>query len=147
MQRAVLATVLAADVIAAIPVRADSGYVRRWHRYPETFGDILETTAVFKALGIEPTYFDITEIRAAEIIIDLNEPIPGTLCGQFSLAIDTGTLEHCFNVGVAFKSMCSMVKKDGVVITAAPMTMMNHGFWSFSPTTYHDFFTQNGFKI
>ena len=23
--------------------------------------------------------------------------------------------------------------------------MLNHGFWNFSPTVYHDFYTQNGF--
>lgn len=29
----------------------------------------------------------------------------------------------------------------------APLTIVNHGFWSFNPTCYFDGLTQNGFSL
>jgi hypothetical protein len=142
-----LARFLPATLIAMLPRRSDSAEVRAYHNFYVGSNDLIETTALFQALGMDPVYLDIAELRGGEIVVDLNEGIPEALCEKFSLVIDTGTLEHCFNVGVAFKAMCSLLKQDGFVITAAPMTMINHGFWNFSPTAYHDFFTQNGFKV
>lgn len=59
---------------------------------------------------------------------------------QYQLVIDTGTLEHCFNVGQAFMNVAVSVSIGGVILQAAPLNRFNHGFWSFSPTADHDFF-------
>jgi hypothetical protein len=40
-----------------------------------------------------------------------------------------------------------MAKVGGFVIHMNPMTMINHGFFNFSPTFYHDFYGQNGHQL
>jgi len=61
--------------------------------------------------------------------------------------VDTGTLEHCFNVGTAFENMCKLVRIGGLILSAAPMTKINHGFWNFSPCAYENYYEQNKYKI
>lgn len=82
--------------------------VRRVHGLSPTFGPLYETDSLLTAMGLQATYFDIAKIRGRETILDLNFPLPPHLIGSYDLVIDTGTLEHCFNVGVAFKSMCDL---------------------------------------
>lgn len=109
--------------------------------------EIIETTDFFKKINCETDYFDFEEIRGGEIITDLNYPIENKYHNNYDLIIDTGTLEHCFNVAVAFENMCKLAKIGGLILTAAPMTKINHGFWNFSPCAYQNYFEQNNFKI
>jgi len=92
-------------------------------------------------------FFDFKKIRGDEIILDLNLPLESIHLGRYDLVIDTGTLEHCFNVGVAFENMCKLVKVNGAILTAGPVTMVNHGFWSFNPCLYENYFRHNKFDI
>ena len=131
----------------ALTPRTDAGSVLAWHGVSASDITLYDTSDILAGLGINPSYFDIASFRGPEEILDLNEPLPTTLCGKFDLVIDTGTLEHCFNVGGAFKSMCELVSLGGHILTMAPMTIVNHGFWNFSPTAYWDAFGQNGFEI
>jgi hypothetical protein len=39
------------------------------------------------------------------------------------------------------------VKLGGVIFHGNPISMINHGFYNFSPTLYHDFYTQNGWEV
>ena len=107
------------------------------HRLPET-------EEFFSKIGVEHVCVDIVKSRGPEIICDLNYPCD---LGRFDLVIDGGTLEHCFNVGQAFLNATSAVKVGGVIFHGNPISMVNHGFYMFSPTLYHDFYTQNGWEV
>lgn len=126
--------------------REDSEKIISWHSMPQ-LSKIIETTDFFNKLGCIVDYFDFEEIRGGEIKCDLNHPIATEHCGKYDVVIDTGTLEHCFNVGVAFENMCKLSKVGGIIISAAPMTKINHGFWNFSPCAYENYFSQNNFEI
>jgi hypothetical protein len=126
--------------------RSDSKKICDWHGIiPEI--PIIETSSFFKEIGFDVDFFDFDIVRGVEKVIDLNEPLKKEFIGQYDLVLDTGTLEHCFNVGVAFQNMCNFVKVNGIIITASPITKVNHGFWNFSPCVYDNFFTQNGWKV
>ena len=45
-----------------------------------------------------------------EIITDLNMPHNSEHQGRYDIVIDTGTLEHCFDVGIAFENMCRLAR-------------------------------------
>jgi len=109
--------------------------------------EIIETSDFFNKLGCKADYFDFEKIRGDEIIADLNVPISSEYHGNYDLVVDTGTLEHCFNVGIAFENMCRLAKVGGLIVSAAPMTKINHGFWNFSPCAYDNYFRQNNFEI
>ena len=108
-----------------------------------------ETEEFFSRLGCEHTCVDIVKARGTEVICDLNLPpvSPALSPYQYDLVIDGGTLEHCFNVGQAFLTVANTVKVGGRILHGNPITMINHGFYNFSPTLYHDLYTQNGWEI
>ena len=126
--------------------REDSDTICRWHGINPPI-QIVDSLSFFTTLGHSVTFLDIAAFRGVEQICDLNEEIPELLHHSFDLVIDTGTLEHCFNVGRAFVNMCQLVKVKGYVLTQAPLNKPNHGFWNFSPCVYENFFTQNNWKI
>lgn len=132
-----------------IVYRSDSEEIKRWHdiRGAKHLDQIIETKDLMKKLGCNPIFFDFKKTRGDEIILDLNLPLESIHLGRYDLVIDTGTLEHCFNVGVAFENMCKLVKVNGAILTAAPVTMVNHGFWSFNPCLYENYFRHNKFDI
>jgi hypothetical protein len=138
--------VLRANVAAAaLQPAADAEQVARWHGWT---GPLYDTDAVFRALGAEPTYIDIYASRHVETIVDLNQPWQdAAMAGAFDVVFDGGTTEHCFNVGQAFANIVRALKTRGFVIHTNPVSMCNHGFWNFNPTTYIDFYSQNGFDI
>ncbi|MDE0801490.1 MAG: hypothetical protein OSB02_12245 [Rhodospirillaceae bacterium] len=135
------------DILAGLEVRKDSDQVKKYHGLPDSFGPVYETESLFEGLRIKPDFIDVKKLRGPEKIVDLNERLPSEYHGQYDLVIDTGTMEHCFNVGNAFRSMCELSKLGGHIISLSPMTMINHGFWNFSPTAYFDGFLQNGFEV
>lgn len=131
-------------VASQVSIRGDSQSIAAWHGGPAS---VLDADTLFKALGIEPHYLDIAVIRGGEIIQDLNEPLAPELVGAFDFVIDSGTLEHCFNVAQAVANVAKAVRVGGVVHHGNPLVMINHGFYNFSPAFYHDFYRANGFEI
>lgn len=110
-----------------------------------------ETTEFLTALGAEEvTYVDVVREHGVEERFDLNIPSPLLVheFGSFDLVIDPGTLEHCFNVGAAMVHAAGAVAEGGHIFHTPPMSMVNHGFWNFSPTVFPDFYDEeNGFEI
>jgi hypothetical protein len=133
--------------LASISTRDDAAAIWTWHGMPTRSDPIYDSLETFKYLGIESRVIDIVKARGSEEIVDLNLPLPAHLTTNFDIVVDTGTCEHCFNVGQAFANACAAVNEGGYLIHAAPMTRTNHGFWNFCPTVYPDFFEDNGFRI
>jgi SAM-dependent methyltransferase len=120
----------------------DGEKIARWHAWP---GPVYDTDWVMKGLGIEAAYFDIAPSRQIEEKIDLN--MPAGLHHAFDIVLDAGTTEHCFNIGTAMRNIREACKPGGYIIHTNPMSMVNHGFWNFNPTTYIDFYTQCGDEV
>lgn len=145
--KAALDALFGAELMARVKQRDDADQIKQWHNLHAWKDPIYDTLSLMDVLGIDVTVTDVAVIRGMEIIIDLNEPLPADLQARFDLVIDTGTCEHCFNVGMAFRNTCEAVAVNGHLVHAAPMTRMNHGFWNFCPTIYPDYLGDNGFKI
>jgi len=134
------------EFIQKIPEDPKANEIRAWHK-KSSLPRIYDMLYLLRHHDFEPTIFDSINHRGFEVIVDLNEPLPADYLEQFDLVIDTGTLEHCFNVGTAFKNVCQSIKKDGVFMTAAPITKLNHGYWNFGTIVHKDGFEWNGFEI
>ena len=73
---------------------------------------------------------DASDFEGATDTHDLNEPLPETLDEQFTAVIDSGTLEHVFNLPVALRSAMRMVELDGHLIVMTPCNdSPGHGFY------------------
>jgi hypothetical protein len=92
---------------------------------------------------------DISSFEGADIIHDLNDPIPASLTQKFSLVFDGGTLEHIFNVPTAFKNCMEMIEVGGHFIQVnVANNFAGHGFWQFSPELLFRMFSkENGFQV
>ncbi|HEX3061277.1 MAG TPA: hypothetical protein VHP55_01355 [Usitatibacter sp.] len=146
VSRATLGRILGEEVLEGAIERADAA--ETWKFHVGTVADpMFDSIDILSRLGVDSTVIDVARLRGVERIVDLNEPLPADLRGRFDLVVDTGTCEHCFNVAQAFVNACEALAAGGILVHAAPLTRMNHGFWNFSPTLYPDFFGDNGFEL
>ena len=114
----------------------------RFGDYSDQFlGDALGVTAL--------TVIDYSPYQGANLIHDLNQPVPEELWGRFDSIIEAGPLEHIFNSPVAITSLMKVVKVGGsLFITTPANNCCGHGFYQFSPEVMFRIFTQeNGFEL
>ncbi len=102
---------------------------------------------LFRLLGVESVQaMDYSDMEGAEIVHDLNRPVPENLWSRFDVILDFGTSEHVFDVRQAFENYVKMLKPEGRIIHCLPANnQVNHGFYQFSPTLFLDFYGANGF--
>ena len=76
---------------------------------------------------------------------DLNErEIPAGCHRAFDLVFDGGTLEHVFDIPAALSVVAGMTAVGGRVVHLSPLSnCVDHGFYSFSPTFFADFYSTN----
>jgi len=145
--RAALAPIVGDDMLARLAKVTDAQRQWAYHGFPAMTEPMYDSLDLVRSLGVDPLVIDAAVLRGMERVVDLNQPLPPDLARRFDLVVDTGTCEHCFNVGQAFCNACDALAEGGFLVHAAPMTRVNHGFWCFSPTVYPDFFEENGFRL
>ena len=92
---------------------------------------------------------DYSDFENADIIHDMNQPIPESLWESFDVVIDGGTLEHIFNFPTAIKNCMLMLRTGGsIFIFSMANNHCGHGFYQFSPELFFRVFDKsNGFEI
>jgi hypothetical protein len=110
--------------------------------YENNISDI----AFFKLLGLDVKAIDYSDYEGADIVHDLNKPIPSALENAFDLIIDGGTIEHIFDVRQTMMNLTRMLKVGGRIIHMSPANnYVGHGFYQFSPTFFYDYYGTNEF--
>jgi len=111
----------------------------------------IHAKTLFEFLGIsEKDYYDIDkfDFDKPKIIHDLQYPIDSKFHNFFNFIIDSGTLEHIFDVRSVMENIVRITKVGGYVLQFIPaQNMLNHGFYQFCPTFFYDFYVSNGFEI
>jgi SAM-dependent methyltransferase len=132
------------------PVELPADAARRTN-VPAWLGTPLERNtsdqAVFRSLGLaEVLALDYSDFEGAELVGDLNRPVPEQLASRFDVILDSGTLEHVFDVRAALTNVGQMLRTGGRVIHITPCNnFANHGFYQFSPTLLADYYAANAF--
>ena len=106
--------------------------------------------SLFEALGFDEVYsIDNSDFEGCAFVVDLNSTeTPPELFNRFDLVLDGGTLEHVFHTSNALSRIHDMVKTGGRIVHINPTSnLMDHGFCSFSPTLYADYYTTNAYSI
>lgn len=136
---------LMGDKILGLKYREDSEAICKRHGIANR--DIPDAESLFEQYGVALDVYDIVAERGCETICDLNYPVPEQALAQYDYVLDVGTLEHCFNIGQALVNMAALAKVGGYVFHENPFNWGNHGFYNLNPTLFHDFYTDNGFKL
>ena len=100
---------------------------------------------LFEMLGIQE-YCDLDKFDWDEPVLqhDLNVPVPEKLRSRFSLVLDGGAAEHIFDVRQVMANIVAMTRVGGTVVHIASLRP-DHGFYSFSPCFFFDYYKSNGF--
>lgn len=99
------------------------------------------------ALGIKS--IDASNYEGAQLIHDLNMPIPEIWKQGFDLVCECGSLEHIFNFPTAVTNCLGMVRLGGRFLWVTPANnFFGHGFYQFSPELlYRVLSPENGFEM
>ncbi len=110
----------------------------------------IDDSTFFGQLGFEHVEScDISDWEGADHLFDLNQPAPEHLAGRFDVIIDPGSIPQIFHLPNLLKNVFDLLPVGGRIIHAA-VPSNNHvdlGFYMFSPTFFHDFYTANRFRI
>ena len=99
------------------------------------------------------SHMDISDFEGAAVVHDLNAPLDrekhAAHLARYDLVIDSGTLEHIFNVPEALGTYDSLVRTGGFVyITTNANNHFGHGFYQFSSDLFFRFFSiENGYEM
>ncbi|WP_298556308.1 hypothetical protein [uncultured Algibacter sp.] len=110
-----------------------------------TFAD-----AFFEEIGGKEIHsIDASDYEDATIIHDLNEPLKNKHKNQYSLVLDSGTLEHVFNFPQAIKNCMELTQIGGHFMGIYPCNnFFGHGFYQFSSELFYRVLSkENGFQI
>jgi hypothetical protein len=113
-------------------------------------GQFVDFSSILNSLKIEEVdIMDFSDYEGANIIQDLNILIKNQdIVDKYDLIIDGGTLEHIFHIPNAFENFFKLLKIGGRIVHFAPSSNhVDHGFYMFSPTLFHDYYTANNYKI
>lgn len=112
--------------------------------------EAISASEFFVALGAgSVSSLDFSDYEGADILFDLNsDRIPQELVGQFDLIVDHGTIEHVFHVPNVMRNIHSLLIDEGRVFHSSPgSNFFDHGFYSFSPTFFNDYYSSNRWQI
>ena len=114
-----------------------------------SYGNNVNAQYLFSLLGSKKIVTsDISRYENPDIILDLNKNVKKFFFNKFHNIVDMGTIEHIFNIPVLLNNYKKMLKKNGNLIIATTCSnSIDHGFYSFSPTFFFDFFDKNGFEL
>ncbi len=93
--------------------------------------------------------FDISDFEGATHTHDFNLPLDKKFSRQFTVVLDSGSLEHIFNFPQAIANCMEMVDIGGHFIAITPTNnFLGHGFYQFSPELFFRIFSPpNGFAL
>jgi hypothetical protein len=114
----------------------------QWGEYADRFfTECLKVTEV--------NTLDFSSYEGADILHDLNQPIPENLKGQFDVVVEAGSLEHVFHFPIAIQNLMQMPKVGGrIFASTVSNNLCGHGFYQFSPELIFRVFTEeNGFEL
>ena len=124
---------------------AEYQYLSEYNRKKETYVDNL-LRDFFLASLVDS--IDKSDYEGATIIFDMNNEIFPELKGKYDTVLDSGTLEHIFNIPQALDNTSSLCKPGGQIIHALPANNFSgHGFWQISPELFFSLYSdKNGYR-
>ena len=95
------------------------------------------------------TAIDASDYEGAQLVHDMNQPIPPEWELQFSAVIDGGSLEHIYFATTAIANAMRLTSIGGwLFIASVANNHCGHGFYQFSPEWFfRTLSAENGFQL
>ena len=104
----------------------------------------------FRALGFSEIHIlDHKDFGNPDVAYDLNrDDLPDQYRNRYDCIVDGGTMEHVFHLPNLLKNLTLLLAPGGRIVHTNPASnCVEHGFYSFSPCFYSDYYRSNGFQI
>lgn len=102
--------------------------------------------SIFRALGIKSVKaLDVSPYEGAEIIHNLNVPIPDYLHESADFIVDGSTLDNVFDPAMVLRNYANMLRPGGRLLLINAWTPREGAYTLCSAPWYFDFFVSNGF--
>jgi SAM-dependent methyltransferase len=100
----------------------------------------------FRLLGVHNVHvMDKSDYEGADIIHDLNMPIPSRLESSFDFILDGSTLDNVFDPAMVLRNMARSLRPGGRIVSVNMASNHNDPYTVLSPTWVLDFFVVNKF--
>jgi hypothetical protein len=92
---------------------------------------------------------DYSDFDGAELVYDMNrDDLPAAHRGAYDCVVDGGTMEHVFHAPNFLRNVFALLRVGGRVVHVCPASnAVDHGFYSFSPCLFYEFYRANGWRI
>jgi hypothetical protein len=108
--------------------------------------DLISDTTFFRLLGVEKIRaIDHSNFEGADIILDLNKPIPPELAGTALFVFGGSVLDNVFDPAAYIKNIARLMAPSGRLIDQNIASFHFHPYVIASPAWYFDYFILNGF--
>jgi hypothetical protein len=108
--------------------------------------DRIADVTVFQSLSdCEVLALDISDYEGAEVVHDLNLPLPRKYRGRFDFIFDGSSLDNIFNVTQALFNMSEMLRPGGRMMLYNTSNSHPSAYLQFSPDWIWDYFAANGY--
>lgn len=140
----------ASELLASFAICPRAGFEIDHKTYGrESLGRALITMESFFASfsDAELKVIDVSPYEGADLILDLNEPIPSSLHGIADFVYDGSVLDNLFNPAMGLKNAGALAKADGRIVMVNDWTknLGRGSYVSMSPDWYLDYFAANNF--
>jgi hypothetical protein len=90
--------------------------------------------------------FDYSDFEGCTYVADMNKPLSPS--SHYATVLDSGTLEHIYNVPQALQNISLLCAEGGQILHILPANnQCGHGFWQFSPELFFSLYsTKNGYS-
>ena len=102
----------------------------------------ITSSIILKNIGFnEINTLDYSGMDNVDIELDLNKKLPKKYYSKYDFILESGYMEHIFNVPEMMRTIHLLLKPEGKIIHFNPCQgYMNHGFYNFQPTFYFSFY-------
>ena len=108
--------------------------------------DFISDATFFGLLGVERLRaIDHSDFEGADIILDLNKPIPDELAGTAEFVYSGSVLDNVFDPAAYIRNLARLMAADGRLIDQNIASFHFHPYLIASPAWYFDFFVINDF--
>ena len=110
---------------------------------------VIDDVTLFKGMGFAEVHScDYSNFEGADVIWDLNTPLPPEQTALYDVITDFGTSEHIFALPTVLANIHQALKIGGRIVHVLPASnYVDHGFYSFSPTLFADYYRANSYEI
>lgn len=106
----------------------------------------IKDSSFFALLGATSVRaLDVTDYEGAEIIWDLNKPIPDELESSADFILDGSTLDNLFNPATALQSIARILRPGGRLLSTNGASAHASPYTMATPHWFVDYFAMNGF--